>query len=393
MLECSPLSKPLRITFYCPDRHIRYDGYGPDERGIGGGATVRMRLSSTLVRRGHEVTLICNASQELTMDGVRLVPLDRARRIKADVLALHSTGDKLDLRPVLDLEIDARLRTVLVDGIDAPKGLAEVKMDFLTSCSNFLGDSAHAQWGVPRDKIFVNHHGVERRHFQKSWFRQPERQVHRIAYATHPSKGLDAAIATLRLLRARDPRFELHVFGGHALWGQQETGAYSDPGVVFHGLIGQQELSRRLMECGFALYLQRRLEPFGIAIIEALAAGCITLASPVGAHGEIIHSGRNGFLVEGNPSEEATHHAAANWIHALSGHPQAAARIREQARVTPLDWKTAAAACEEYWRIHLGEAQGHHAPGACPQCGGGWLLLADGLHCRGCGYYRGAGLC
>ena len=384
----------MRVTVYCPDRHLTYDGRTPDEKGVGGGVTARIRVSTALARRGHAVTVVCNCGQAMTHEGVRFAPLASVREIDTDVLVMHTTRDKLDLRPLLDLTVSSRLRVVFVDGIEAPKGLADVKMDFLIAPSNFIRDIAYGEWSVDRAKIFVSHHGVQRDFFSPSLVLNPERKLHRIAYATHPSKGLDSALSVLRLLRREDPQFELHVFGGYSLWGQNEPIQEAEPGLVYRGLLGQRELARALMECGFALYLQSRLEPFGIAIAEGLASGCVTVASPVGAHAEIIDQGRSGFLVQGDPTAAETHQRAADVILNIARNPVVAGYIRENAWKVPLDWDMVAHSWEQYWTWFLkrksGIASFRHL--RCPECASHWLLLADGYHCAGCGRYSRDGV-
>jgi glycosyltransferase involved in cell wall biosynthesis len=372
---------------------VPYDGSTPDEQGIGGGITARIRLAAGLARRGHEVSVTCNTPRASVVDGVRYIPLAERRSIDSDILILHTTGDKLDLRPVRDLSVTTRLRIVLVDGTRAPRGLRDVGMDCLCACSNFIRHVASREWRVPASRIFVSHHGVERRLFAADERAPGRRDPFRIGYATHPSKGLDAAVAVWRILRRQDPRFELHVFGGHRLWGGSDRQGLGvgEPGVVFHGLLGQGLLATQLMTCGCVLYLQSRPEPFGIAVAEALAAGAIPVISPVGAHPEIIESGRTGFLVEGDPRDARIHRRAAEIVRMLALSPDVSAAMRRAARSAPLDWNQVASAWEHYWAWLLGERVGRDdltTPEGCAECGGRCLLLADGCHCQTCGAYR-----
>jgi glycosyltransferase involved in cell wall biosynthesis len=322
---------PARISIYCPDRHVSYDGATPDLQGIGGGITARVRLAAGLARRGHEVSVTCNTPRASVVDNVRYVPLAERRQIDTDILILHTTGDKLDLRPVRDLLVTSRLRIVLIDGTIAPRGLHEVGMDCLCACSNFIRQLAIREWQVPASRILVSHHGVERVLFPADQPAPGQRNPFRIGYATHPSKGLDAAVAVLRLLRREEPRFELHVFGGHRLWGQRDRyRLFGKAGVVFHGLLNQRLLATWLMTCGCMVYLQSRLEPFGIAVAEALAAGAVPVASPVGAHPEIIESGHTGFLVEGDAGSSRTHRQAAEIVRALALDPTVSEPMRRR---------------------------------------------------------------
>ncbi|MBI4903230.1 MAG: glycosyltransferase family 4 protein, partial [Acidobacteria bacterium] len=335
------------------------------------------------------VSVVCNCPAEAHIQKVLYRPLDSVQRIEADVLVLHTTGDQLDLRRVLELDIAAGRRIVLVGGVDAPKGLAEVAMDRLYPCSNFIANIATREWGVKPEQIFVSHHGVIRRNFEDGWFGRRPRDAFRIAYATHPSKGLEAARKVLALLRAEDPRFTLHVFGGNALWGQAAKDEAEGQGVVYYGLMGQRELARQLRQCGSALYLQGRLEPFGVAIVEALAAGCITIASDVGAHAEIVTDGVTGLLLRGDHESEAVQREAATLLASLARNPGFGDVMRRQAQAAPLDWDTVAAAWEQEWS---GEAQSLPDSRRCVRCARNWALFADGYHCQACGFYSRSGI-
>jgi glycosyltransferase involved in cell wall biosynthesis len=233
---------------------------------------------------------------------------------------------------------------------------------------------------------------VERALFPADQPAPGQRNPFRIGYATHPSKGLDAAVAVLRLLRRQEPRFELHVFGGRRLWGARERlRLFGEPGVVFHGLLGQRLLATWLMTCGCMLYLQSRREPFGIAVAEALAAGAVPVASAVGAHPEISESGRTGFRVEGDAGSSRTHRQAAEIVRALAFDPAVSGAMRRAARAAPLDWDQVASTWEQYWEWRFDQRVGRDALATtevCRECGGRCLRLADGCHCEGCGAYH-----
>ena len=88
----------------------------------------------------------------------------------------------------------------------------------------------------------------------------------------------------------------------------------AEPSIAYHGLINQRRLSTEYKRSSFLVQLQTRPEPFGIVVVEAMAAGCLVLASPVGAFPELIDHGENGFLLPGDPASPETHDRAAELI-------------------------------------------------------------------------------
>jgi glycosyltransferase involved in cell wall biosynthesis len=382
----------VRVTIYSPDRHVSYDGATTDKVGVGGGITARIRIARSLAEQGHDVSVVANTPKDKTFDGVHYVPLDASKRIDADVLVINSSGGALDLSPLLDLDVDAKLRAVWVQGIDPPKALDAVGMDYLYAPSNFIRTLARDSWGVAQEKIYVTHNGVTRREPGRKR-KPPARDLHRLIYNSHPSKGLAAAIEVVRLLRKEDPRFELHVYGGTQLWGQADKPPADEPGVVYHGLIGQEELAEEMERAGFSMNLQARLEPFALAPAEAMAAGCIVVASPVGGYPELIRHGYNGFLVPRDHNAADTQQRAARLIADVARRDDFASFIRRNATPWPHDWDTLARAWVGHWDWALGGA-GKPSESAwsvgfqpCGECGGEFLALADGYHCESCGYH------
>lgn len=385
------------VALYCPDRHLSYDARTPDRVGVGGGLTARIRLCHALARLGHAVTLVGNCPREEVVDGVHYVPLSRCRSLRADVLVLNSSGGALDLRPVLDIAREAHLTLVWVQGLQAPAGLTEVRFDFVYAPSNFIRGVVQREWSVRPEKTFVVYNGIPRSAGRPllPWPRVA-RDPHRLIYTSHPSKGLAAAIGVLRCLRREDPRFELHVFGGARLWGQAEEPPRPEPGLVYHGLVGQRQLAGALEEASVSLHLQARPEPFGISLAEARRAGCIVLASPVGAFPELIEHGRNGFLIPGDHLAENTWQQAAGLILALLDNPAHAQYVRGNARAIVWDWETIARVWTGHWDWLLAKRHASARSGAtsftctCPVCGAPMLALSDGYHCTGCGRYTQA---
>jgi glycosyltransferase involved in cell wall biosynthesis len=380
------------VLFYCPDTHIQYDGHTPYRKGVGGGITARIRFARALHRAGHRVTMVVNCARKARIDGVQYIPLAEARDIKGDILVLNTSGGQLDLSPLLEMNVQVDLRFVWTSGTPRPGGLDDVGYDFVYAKSNFLRNVAHLEWGVPENKIFVAYNGFEEDTFRKAEKRKPARDPYRLVYFSHPSKGLNTAIAILKRLRAVDQRFTLHVFGGNQLWGQEEGILPQEDGVFYRGLVRQSELARELLQASYSLNLQARLEPFGMVIIEGMRAGQVVLASPVGAYRELVRDGEDGYLIAGDHLAEETHARAAGLILDLTSSPDVQKHIQRGAAGVIWDTNTMVQVWEGHWRWWFWKKgvrtiEDKNPKDECPVCDGERLWLADGYHCTGCGNY------
>lgn len=77
----------------------------------------------------------------------------------------------------------------------------------------------------------------------------------------------------------------------------------NDQRVIEKGKLSQAELKNELYNYNFSLLASKR-EPFGMSIIEAMAAGVPTLASNVVGPSEIITDGYNGILFKANDYQD-----------------------------------------------------------------------------------------
>ena len=376
------------VAFYCPDQHIQYDLHTLDEIGVGGGITARIRMAHALALAGHQVSLYINCPREGLIQGVRYQHYSSVEHFQEEILIATTSGGKLDLSILNEKRIDSKLKILMVHGVIYPGGISNDYFDSVYALSNYVRDIAIKRWEISPRKIYVTHRGVKADFYESHEAKL--RNPFWLAYCGHPSKGLGAAIGVLKELRQKDDRYILHVFGGRQLWGELEEGFDEQPGVVYHGLVGQKQLAQELSRMGFCLNLQSREEPFGMVVIEAMRAGCIVIASKVGAFPELIRSGNNGFLIEGHKEVQAILRVA-KMILALNQNHTYSEQIRRHAISSPLPWEVLAQAWSGHWEWLLGSRiletdDGDF--GYCSNCGGKWLLLADGLHCSECGYYQ-----
>lgn len=320
----------MEIVVYCPDRHLSYSGSTPETAGVGGGVTARIHLARALAGRGHDVTVVCNCPAPETVDGARFVPLDDGERLAADVVVLNSSGGALSLQPAAGLDIDAGALVLWVHGVSPIAGLERFAFDRVVVPSRFIAAEV-ARWGIGAP-VDVVPNG-----FWRYLVPDVERDPFRLAYTSHPAKGLDTALAVLARLRRRDPRFTLHLYGGAALWGEEAAPIGGD-GVTDHGLVSQPVLQAELGRAGFALHLQAIPEAWSISLSEAMAAGAIPVVSPVGALAERVVDGKTGIVVPGDHLAPGTADRAAAAIGRLASRPRRAERMRAAASSSPPDW-------------------------------------------------------
>lgn len=135
-------------------------------------------------------------------------------------------------------------------------------------------------------------------------------------------KGGPELLAAFAVLRRRRPAATLAVIGC--------TPAVSGPGVEVRGRLGLAEV-RAELEKASIFCLPSRIEPFGIAVVEAFACGLPVVATRIGALADLVIDGETGLLV---PPLAPAELAAA--LAALADAPDRCARMAAAGRAMVL---------------------------------------------------------
>ncbi|MFB3888914.1 MAG: glycosyltransferase family 4 protein [Candidatus Bathyarchaeia archaeon] len=116
------------------------------------------------------------------------------------------------------------------------------------------------------------------------------------------TKGLDILFEALTLLKSRMPKLKLHLIGmtyeGKLKTFQElvEEKGIADM-VVFHGWMSHSRVTPYFKSADICIFPSRH-EGFGIALLEAMAAGTPVVASNIAIFRDILQDGRNGTLFE-----------------------------------------------------------------------------------------------
>ncbi len=111
-------------------------------------------------------------------------------------------------------------------------------------------------------------------------------------------KGLDVAVRAFRKLADHNSSLEFHVVGP-----KQRDAAWVHPRLRFWGPCDSQTTSSLLRQ-SHILVLPTYAETFGLALLEAMAAGLAIVTSRIEPLTEIVSEGREGFLVTPGDVEE-----------------------------------------------------------------------------------------
>jgi len=142
----------------------------------------------------------------------------------------------------------------------------------------------------------------------------PERNPHRLMYASSPDRGLMGLLQAFRLIRFLVPDAELHIcYGWDNLnklshrsavrWQYERTLKLAQqPGVFLRGRMGQPELYREWLKTGIMCSPTNFLETGYISLQEAQALGAIPICNPIWAAAEYQLAG---IAIEGDAERDA----------------------------------------------------------------------------------------
>ena len=175
--------------------------------------------------------------------------------------------------------------------------------DAIVAPSNAFLQDVLRTFPAVQKKATVTHNGIDLteiscRELDKS---NGERRRYLLCVADqNKKKGLDTLIDAFARLLPSAPDLTLVLAGDGKLRSELENLAHNlrvHDRIEFVGWKGRSDVANLLHGCKIFV-LPSRSEPFGIAIVEAMACKKPVVASAVGGIPEIIQTGKNGILVE-----------------------------------------------------------------------------------------------
>jgi glycosyltransferase involved in cell wall biosynthesis len=281
----------------------------------GGTERVVHHLTEELIRQGHDVTLFASGDsltqgrleaicpQSLRLDPQCVDPLaahvmmvNRVFRQKEDFDVIHFHVGYLHF-PIIGRE-QVPVLTTLHGRLDIPD-LVPLYKEFpkvpVVSISYSQRDPL--PWLDWRATV---HHGLHGDDYK--FYAKPGKYLAFLGRIS-PEKGLDHAIAISRRtgielkVAAKIDRSDRHYFENSI------KPLLHDPGIEFIGEIGFPDSNAFLGNAAALLFPIQWPEPFGLVMIEAMAAGTPVIAYSRGSVPEVIQDGVSGFIV--NNVEEA----------------------------------------------------------------------------------------
>ena len=190
------------------------------------------------------------------------------------------------------------------------------------------------------------HPGQRSESLRASWNVSPETIVLLSVGRLAPEKNLDLIVNTYKALRqsARDVKL---VFAGDGP--ERARLAAECPDAIFMGMCSHAQLAMLYASADLFLFTSLT-ETFGNVTLESLASGTPVLAFDCAAASELLHSGQNGWLVQGEDPQlyvlkalDITHKRAT----------LTEARSHTHASVKALDWQVIAEQVEDIFRTTI----------------------------------------
>jgi len=307
----------LDIIFFVGPGFEPWNGETIARTGLGGSETMAWELARRLAKRGHGVRLIGHVGPGApagTFDGVEFIGCDE--------FFSGDYGGRPGARHC-DVLISSRQPGVVDDGAGITAGARilwlhdvhcgpqlthkrNIRFDRILALSNWHKSFLRRCYPlIDPEKILVTRNGIDLTRYDG----RETRNARRAFYSSSPDRGLDVLLDVWPVVRKSIPDAELHVFYGFENWERSaddnerkkiahlKAKLARTAGVRVRGRVNGEELAREQLRCGVWTFSTAFTETSCLTGMEAQAAGCRIVTSPLAALNETV--GDRGQLVPG----------------------------------------------------------------------------------------------
>jgi len=289
----------MKISFYDGHGKLEFNPFTERNIGVGGTETVIIQTAKALSARGHDVTVYTRTNFPDIYDGVKYYQHVDYEPSEEDVLVgFENFPEHSNAKKVFNWSNRYYTNDVVrYPNVDKLLVVSKWQRDYFASnlSPELVGKIAVVEPGV--DKEFFRE-DIERKDFD-------------ITYAGFPGKGgMQALIPIMQRLKIKVPEVipyvAFHVYGKGNLWGwddDQYRPLYDQlirERMLYHGQIGKKEMTMRLNQTKIFIYPvgAHQKETFCLGVLEAMAAGCVVIASDSGNIKNLV--GDRGFIIPGD---------------------------------------------------------------------------------------------
>lgn len=309
----------MTFRFYSPRALEPWDWRNPDEKGIGNSETSHIEMALRLAKRGHEVVSYTNMPDE-TYENLQQVrrygevawrDLVQADFSQSGVWVLYRCPEMIEQfthRTRADQQVWLVVQDTYFVLTDPQAAIVD---RVLCLCE---AQAAKQREVSPNcaDKVCVTSNGirvdmieeVERGMCEPLWADVTIRKPYRLHFSSSPDRGLPVLLEKI-FPRAKEyvPELELHIYYGFdniekllkqgdeaaqerarkffGPWVERVKAHLHDPGVHWHGRIGQRDLTREWLKAGLWVFPSTYPESSCASVMEAQALGAIPITHPL----------------------------------------------------------------------------------------------------------------
>lgn len=317
----------MKISLYSRDR-LAFNPYTEKNLGVGSTETILINLGEQLTKEGHDVIAYVNCNFPDIYDGVKYYKSYDYKPNYEDVVVgfgslpkfVHCDqvffwSTKVEIEKIK--AIDHQIKNLIVS--------SEWHRDRYASelSSEILEITKVIEPGVTEDFLKFN---------QEKWPLS-------ITYAGPPQKGaLETIIEYTKRLKPKNKDIAIHVYSGAALWGADDDkyrplyDSLIKNKVYFHGQKGKRRLIKQFGQSQIFIYPVRKSyqQAFGLTVLEAMAAGCVVIASGNGNLKNIV--GDAGFIINEDINDYKWSLEALDYTLKLFDDPSLMSKMSEKAR-------------------------------------------------------------